>query len=118
MCPHLRLINALHILRIVFFVVYCVLTGVTFIYGIYGAITIDLRYIVFTIVYTIAYAAPFAQVLVFFVVMRAMCLSYDDWTTKMLAATATPLDHLSEVRRPLLALAVTHKNPRTPVFIN
>lgn len=80
------------------FIIYCVLTGAFMIYATYFAITVDTRYVAYMIITAVAFAAPFAQVLVFFLMMRAMCLSYDDWTHKMLVATATPLDHSPEVR--------------------
>ena len=44
-----------------------------------------------TIPYSIYIAAPFANILVFFFLTRAMCVCYNDWTSKMLDATAKPM---------------------------
>ena len=46
--------------------------------------------ILFVIVNIFSIIPFFSNALVFLVVTRAICLSYDDWTTKMLAVTTTP----------------------------
>ena len=46
-------------------------------------------------------ASPFACLLFFFLVTHTMSVSYDDWTTTMLAVTATPSQDAVQVGLPL-----------------
>ena len=98
--------------RIGLFVFYCVNTF--FLIACAVATMIDAddpRYIILLVLFLFYLAAPFVHVLVFFLVNHAMCLCYDDWTTKMLGAT---LQHSGEVNLllqdplALTALKLTH----------
>ena len=96
--------------RIGLFVFYFVNSVPPMVYAL-SLINIDNRYSIVSVWYAFVLAAPFVHVLVFFLVNHAMCLCYDDWTTKMLGAT---LQHSGEVnlllQEPLTltALKLTH----------
>ena len=98
--------------RIGLFVFYCVNTFLLSVFVVAQIIsTEDPRHIILLVLYSFYLAAPFVQVVVFFLVNHAMCLCYDDWTTKMLGAT---LQHSGEVNLllqdplTLTALKLTH----------